>query len=160
MTTLDPYRRHPWAVDSDTATFRKSSIEPSFDASPLSFGGQPSRVKRITLAMTGSLRQLLGHCSRVCGVQLKADRFDGADCVNICIVFLLIKVGIRSHWKAAESISITMVACFPYSMVYWYWLSVRAHRASLFAARAGVAFVGPNNTMSGLWSVTRMNGRP
>ena len=38
LTTLDPYPEgHPCAVDSDTATLRKSS-KPSFDVSPLSLG--------------------------------------------------------------------------------------------------------------------------
>ncbi|KAL5518020.1 hypothetical protein EMCRGX_G003686 [Ephydatia muelleri] len=46
---------------------------------------------------------------------------------------------------------------FRYSIEYWYWLSIKAHRASLLAARAGV---GPNRAVSGLWSVTRMNVRP
>ena len=40
------------------------------------------------------------------GVQLKGDSLDGA-------VFLLIIASVWSHWKAAESICITMVARFP-----------------------------------------------
>ena len=72
------------------------------------------------------------------GIQLKADSFDGADCVNIFVIFPLIKACIGFHWKG-------------------YWLSVMAHHASLFATRGGVALAGPNNVMSGLWLVTKIN---
>ena len=75
LTTLDPYRRHPCAVDSDTATLQKSS-KLSFDASPLSLGDQPSCVKCITLAMTGSLADSLA-------IAPAAKGFDGADCGKI-----------------------------------------------------------------------------
>ena len=104
---------------------------------------------------------ILGHCSRISGVQLQADSLDDADCVHICIVFLLIKyLASGPTGRRLRASALLRSHVFLYSMVYWYWLSVRAHRASLLATKAGVALVGPNNTRRGLWSVTRINQQP
>eukprot|EP00731_Ephydatia_muelleri_P003526 Em0001g3526a len=60
-------------------------------------------------------------------------------------------------WRRLRASVLPWSDVFRYSIEYWYWLSIKAHRASLLAARAGV---GPNRAVSGLWSVTRMNVRP
>ena len=80
-------------------------------------------------------------------LQLKAKSFDGADCVKMCVMFPLIKAGILSTGKAAESI-------FPVRnsvLVLAECLCLSCKPVGL-----GVALDGPSNVTSGLWSVTRM----
>ena len=147
-------------MDSDTANFRKSSMSSSFDPSLLSLGGQPSRVKRITLAMTGSLADSLAIVPGSVGSSCRLTVLMIQTVSTSALSSSSSNLASGPTGRRLRASALLWSYVFLYSMVYWYWLSVRAHRASLLAAKAGVALVGRNITRRGLWSVTGINVRP
>ena len=75
--------------------------------------------------------------------QLKTDGPFGAHYVHICILLFTVKISIGSHRQMAECIGISMFGCPSILYAVVVLMSMSAHRASLLAAKAGVALLGP-----------------